>query len=419
MGKLGLVLCGGVAKGAYEVGVIKALAESGLTPDAIVGISAGALNGAVMAGAIADDSFSPALVAERLEETWRERVTLHNFYHCYDGDDNPNALERKSLNNLLLRFGIDPFKKTFLPTKIDPNLLTTFERILRGDFISLFSHAYFRQLAHTLQFPHAITRSIKFSAVLCNLMGETSLEPGSEQLANQWTHYEDFHWYPRMPRTENFIQANRLVDVTLASASFPLAFSPMRLTIQGAERPGCFIDGGMADHAPIGKVIGMDPEIDTVLVVMATTVVPPMAGEPQTIFQVFNRMAEMLAGKFIINNYHKVLKVNRRLAAIGRVLERDASGEVRDSEFNEALCVAAGFRSLADYRKRRIVRIVPIFPSEPLAGDLFAGFLDKQLMRAYIDQGYQDAQLTLQARLGPDAPAGDLADPAFAALHAP
>jgi NTE family protein len=45
--KLGIVLSGGGAKGAYEVGFLKALAEFDIQPDAIAGTSIGALNGAI------------------------------------------------------------------------------------------------------------------------------------------------------------------------------------------------------------------------------------------------------------------------------------------------------------------------------------------------------------------------------------
>lgn len=58
---LGLVLEGGGAKGAYQVGVVKALLESGLVFQGIVGVSIGAINGAV----IAQGDF------ERLEQVWR------------------------------------------------------------------------------------------------------------------------------------------------------------------------------------------------------------------------------------------------------------------------------------------------------------------------------------------------------------
>ena len=66
MGKIGLVLSGGVAKGAYEVGVIQALAERGIEPAAIVGISAGALNGALMGSLIVSGNFTPEAVIKRL-----------------------------------------------------------------------------------------------------------------------------------------------------------------------------------------------------------------------------------------------------------------------------------------------------------------------------------------------------------------
>ncbi len=47
--KLGVVLSGGGAKGAYEAGFLKALSELNIQPDAIAGTSIGALNGAIVA----------------------------------------------------------------------------------------------------------------------------------------------------------------------------------------------------------------------------------------------------------------------------------------------------------------------------------------------------------------------------------
>ena len=45
--KLGIVLSGGGAKGAYEAGFLKALSEFNIQPDAIAGTSIGALNGSL------------------------------------------------------------------------------------------------------------------------------------------------------------------------------------------------------------------------------------------------------------------------------------------------------------------------------------------------------------------------------------
>lgn len=65
--KLGLTLSGGGARGAYEAGVVRALAEENVTLHAVSGASIGALNGALVAA-------SPTLseAADRLEHLWKE-----------------------------------------------------------------------------------------------------------------------------------------------------------------------------------------------------------------------------------------------------------------------------------------------------------------------------------------------------------
>ncbi|MBA7898508.1 patatin-like phospholipase family protein [Escherichia marmotae] len=64
--KIGLVLSGGGAIGAYEGGVVKALAECGVQINMVSGASIGALNGAILAS-----SASLSEAAERLENLWR------------------------------------------------------------------------------------------------------------------------------------------------------------------------------------------------------------------------------------------------------------------------------------------------------------------------------------------------------------
>ncbi|KIM12876.1 MAG: hypothetical protein KU38_03535 [Sulfurovum sp. FS08-3] len=62
--KLGIVLSGGGAKGAYEVGFLKALSEFGIQPHAVSGASIGALNGAIYAAL--GDTTKSALILEKL-----------------------------------------------------------------------------------------------------------------------------------------------------------------------------------------------------------------------------------------------------------------------------------------------------------------------------------------------------------------
>lgn len=66
-GKVGLVLSGGGAKGAYQVGVLKALVELNIPVHIISGASIGALNGAVLASA---PNLAEGTV--RLEKIWDE-----------------------------------------------------------------------------------------------------------------------------------------------------------------------------------------------------------------------------------------------------------------------------------------------------------------------------------------------------------
>ncbi len=68
---LALVLSGGGARGALQVGALHALLERGILPDMIVGTSAGALN----AGVLAVYGLSLEGVAQ-LEGAWREAATM-------------------------------------------------------------------------------------------------------------------------------------------------------------------------------------------------------------------------------------------------------------------------------------------------------------------------------------------------------
>jgi NTE family protein len=65
--RVGLVLAGGGAKGGYQVGAVRRLAEAGIEVDALAGTSIGALNAAVLAGH--DDLRTGA---DALVRVWRD-----------------------------------------------------------------------------------------------------------------------------------------------------------------------------------------------------------------------------------------------------------------------------------------------------------------------------------------------------------
>lgn len=74
--RVALVLAGGNALGAYQAGVYEALHDGGVTLDWVVGTSAGAANGAIMAGNAREDRL------DRLRAFWRpdERMAWSGWY---------------------------------------------------------------------------------------------------------------------------------------------------------------------------------------------------------------------------------------------------------------------------------------------------------------------------------------------------
>lgn len=63
-GPVGFVLGGGGSLGAIQVGMLRALVESGVTPDLVTGTSVGSVNGALLA-------LDPANAADRLVTVWK------------------------------------------------------------------------------------------------------------------------------------------------------------------------------------------------------------------------------------------------------------------------------------------------------------------------------------------------------------
>src|SRR5215211_2842032 len=64
-GQVVLVLQGGGALGAYQVGVYQALHEAGVEPDWVIGTSIGAINASLIAGNAPEDRIA------KLQEFWR------------------------------------------------------------------------------------------------------------------------------------------------------------------------------------------------------------------------------------------------------------------------------------------------------------------------------------------------------------
>src|SRR5258706_11096653 len=93
-----LVLQGGGALGAYQAGVYEALAEAGIHPDWVAGISIGAINCALIAGN------PPAKRVDRLRAFW-EGITTGCSWFAWANVPKGDAA-RKLLNQLYAGFAL-------------------------------------------------------------------------------------------------------------------------------------------------------------------------------------------------------------------------------------------------------------------------------------------------------------------------
>src|SRR5689334_2482179 len=79
-----LILAGAVAKGAYEAGVLKVIADRGIPVRRIVAASSGALNGVAYAAGVR--ARREVLAAQELVELWMHRSRWYDVFSLNLGD---------------------------------------------------------------------------------------------------------------------------------------------------------------------------------------------------------------------------------------------------------------------------------------------------------------------------------------------
>lgn len=108
-----LLLQGGGALGAYHCGVYEALAEEGVMPTWVVGISIGAINSAIIAGN------PPERRIERLQEFWERASAATPLLPLSLADSDRSMQDRLSVLSAMV-FGIPGFFSPRLPSPILP-----------------------------------------------------------------------------------------------------------------------------------------------------------------------------------------------------------------------------------------------------------------------------------------------------------
>ena len=244
-GQVVLVMQGGGALGAYQVGVYQALHEAGIEPDWVIGTSIGAINGAIIAGN------RPENRLPRLEAFWDsiEHRALVELPRAVADFSNAFA------NWTTLAQGIAPF--------FVPNLASWF-----GPHIPLGVEA----AAYYSTAPLAETLKPLIDLGHVNGHG-TRLTVGAVNVNNGEMRYFDSRDQPLV------------LEHILASGALPPAFPAVR--INGEP----YWDGGIYSNTPIEAVLDDKPRRDSLI--FAVHMWNPDGPEPETLWQVLGRHKEI------------------------------------------------------------------------------------------------------------------------------
>ena len=244
-GQVVLVLQGGGALGAYQVGVYEALQEAGIEPDWVIGTSIGAINGALIAGNRTKNRMP------RLRAFWAhvEQDAGQDYLRSWIGLGNIHV-------NLSTVFrGIDRF--------FVPNLAAWFGAHAP---LGIDNAAYYstRPLRETL------SELVEFD---CNNNGRSRLTVGAVNARTGEMRYFDSRDQPIT------------LDQIMASGALPPAFPAVR--IDGDP----YWDGGLYSNTPIEAVLDDNPRRDSVIFMV--NVWNPNGPEPRSVWDVMGRTKDI------------------------------------------------------------------------------------------------------------------------------
>jgi len=239
-----LVLQGGGALGAYQVGVYQALHEAGVEPDWVIGTSIGAINAGIIAGS------KPSERLDRLKEFWKRVEHGHVFDSFL-----PTELSTMWRNLTTIMVGHPAF---FAP---NPAAFAGPHATLGAECAGYYSVAPMRRTLGDL---------IDFDQVNG---GPMRLTVGASKVSSSEMVYFDSRDMPLA------------LDHVMASGALPPAFPAVRIDGE------LYWDGGILSNTPIEVVFDDKPRRDSM--VYAVHIWNPHGSEPETIWQVMNRQKDV------------------------------------------------------------------------------------------------------------------------------
>ena len=286
-GQVVLVLQGGGALGAYQVGVYHALREAGVEPDWIVGTSIGAINASIIAGNKSQDRLS------KLDQFWKrmERPTAWPFAPAWTGISDAWSYWWTLVN------GIPGFFKPNLPAFWSAHLP------LGADRAGFYSTAALRE---------TLAELVDFSIIN---RGWPRLTVGAANVRTSMMRYFDSR------------QSEITSEQIMASGALPPAFPA--IPIDGEY----YWDGGILSNTPTEVIFDDNPRRNSLI--FAVHLWNPEGPVPQSIWEILHRRKDIQYSSRIASHITRQQQTHRLRHVISQLVrhfpdEARNSGAVRE-----------------------------------------------------------------------------------------
>jgi NTE family protein len=343
--RIALVLQGGGALGAYQAGVYEALAESGIQPDWVAGISIGGINAAIIAGNPANTR------VDRLREFWTQ-VTSDTSRHWFGwpeakGDGARNLLNHFSANLALMQGANGFFTARTLSPWLQPS--GTFEATSFYDT---------RELKRTLE------RLVDFDRLNAGLLrfsvGAVNVRTGNFVYFDTTTHT---------------IQPEHV----MASGALPPGFPAIE--IEGEH----YWDGGLVSNTPLQWVVDSEPRRDTLT--FQVDLWSAQGDFPRTMLNAMTREKEIRYSSRTRAGTDQFKRVQKLRCAVAGLLE----------QLPEHLKDSPEARLLGTIADRKVFNIVHlIYRARNYEGHSKDYEFSRASMEEHWRAGYHDARRTLR-----------------------
>jgi len=338
LGQTVLVLQGGGALGAYQVGVYEALAEAGVEPDWVVGTSIGAINAGLIAGSPKGERI------DRLREFWKRVESSSSFSNFV-----PPWMAAASRNAVAVTSGVPSFFQPQPAAFLSPHVP------LGPDAAAYYTT---RPLAETL------SELIDFEQLNS---GDVRLTVGASKVSNSEMVYFD--------------SRNMELDVRhiMASGALPPAFPAVRIDGE------LYWDGGILSNTPVEVVFDDNPRRSSL--VLAVHIWNPHGPEPRSIWEVMNRQKDLQYSSRAMAQIKRQRQLHRMRHIIAELSAMVPPEMAKDNSVAE-------MRSYGCTTTMHVVRLLaPALEYEDHSKDID---FSPEGIRQRREAGYRDTMVTLE-----------------------